>query len=59
MRRVIRKCIRHSADGVELAVDLNADVAVNVRGWEPPSPAPEEVPADEPRDTDQQEGKEP
>jgi hypothetical protein len=30
MRRVVRKRIRHKAEGVDLALDLNADIAVNV-----------------------------
>jgi hypothetical protein len=38
MRRVIRKRIRHKAEGVDLALDLNADVAVNTGG----SPAPQQ-----------------
>jgi hypothetical protein len=30
MHRVIRKRIRRKTDGVDLALDLNADVAINV-----------------------------
>jgi hypothetical protein len=30
MRKVIRKRIRHTEDGLDLAVDLNSDVAINV-----------------------------
>jgi hypothetical protein len=30
MRRAVRKRIRHSADGMNLAVDLDADLAINV-----------------------------
>ena len=32
MRQVIRRRIRRKTDGVDLAVDFNADVAVNVGG---------------------------
>jgi hypothetical protein len=32
MRRVIRKRIRQKAEGVELALDFNADVAINTGG---------------------------
>jgi hypothetical protein len=31
MRKVIRKRIRHRAKGLDLALDLNADVAINSR----------------------------
>jgi hypothetical protein len=30
MRKVIRKHIRHTEDGLDLAVDLDADIAINV-----------------------------
>ena len=30
MRRVIRKRVRHQEDGLDLAIDFNADVAINV-----------------------------
>jgi hypothetical protein len=30
MRKVIRRRIRHTQDGLDLALDLNADVAINV-----------------------------
>jgi hypothetical protein len=32
MRRVIRKRVRHKTEGVDLALDLNADVAINTGG---------------------------
>jgi hypothetical protein len=32
MRRVIRKRIRQKTEGVDLALDLNADVAINTGG---------------------------
>lgn len=32
MRRTIRKRIRRQADGLDLALDLNADIAINVGG---------------------------
>jgi hypothetical protein len=32
MRRVIKKRIRRSGEGVDIALDLNADVAINVGG---------------------------
>jgi hypothetical protein len=31
MRRTVRNRIRHKAEGLDLALDLNADVAVNAR----------------------------
>jgi hypothetical protein len=30
MRRVIRRRIRHTEDGLDVAVDFNADVSINV-----------------------------
>lgn len=44
MRRVIRKRVRHKEDGLDLAVDFNADIAINVGRSRPdadPPPAPE------------------
>jgi hypothetical protein len=41
MRRVIRKQIRHKEDGLDLAVDFNADVVVNVGRSRPVQPRPE------------------
>jgi hypothetical protein len=35
MRRVIRKRIRRTEDGLDLAVDFNADIAINVGGSRP------------------------
>jgi hypothetical protein len=66
MRRVIRKRIRRKEDGLDLAVDFNADIAVNVGRSNARTVAGAEKPAedDEPpeqtatRDTEQ-EGKEP
>ena len=49
MRRVIRKRIRHKQDGVDLAIDFNADVAINV-GRSRPIPAAEDPPAKADRD---------
>jgi hypothetical protein len=46
MRRVIRKRIRHTEPGVDLAADINADIAINVgRKTVPATPA-------EPREED-------
>ncbi|MGH2969049.1 MAG: hypothetical protein ACRDK0_08285 [Solirubrobacteraceae bacterium] len=39
MRRVIRRRIRHTKDGVDLAVDFNADVSVNVGPQRPATAA--------------------
>lgn len=52
MRRVIRKRVRHKEDGLDLALDFNADIAINV-GRSRPAPvsddtAPEAEPEPEP-----------
>jgi hypothetical protein len=39
MRKVIRKRIRHKEEGLDLALDLNADVAINVGRSRPAPPA--------------------
>jgi hypothetical protein len=66
MRRVIRRRIRRKENGLDLAVDLNADVAVNVGRSRPgqvaDAGAPEDTrPAEDPARTDDsdQQGKEP
>jgi hypothetical protein len=35
MRRVIRKRIRRKEDGLDLAIDFNADIAINTGGSRP------------------------
>jgi hypothetical protein len=47
MRRVVRKKIRHKEDGLDLAVDFNADVAINV-GRSRPAVSDEPVDAGRP-----------
>ena len=42
MRKVIRRRIRHTEDGLDLAVDFNADVAINVGRPRPDDAAPAE-----------------
>jgi hypothetical protein len=64
MRRVIRKRIRHQEDGLDLAVDFNADVAVNVGRSRPVEPRPaaeEDRTAKDPArpQSSEQEGKQP
>jgi hypothetical protein len=54
MRRVIRRRIRHTEDGLDLAVDFNADIAVNVGRSDAEEPPPDPAPPDEP----DEEGKE-
>jgi hypothetical protein len=54
MRRVIRRRIRHTEDGLDLAVDFNADIAVNVGRADAEEPLPDPPPPDEP----DEEGKE-
>jgi hypothetical protein len=56
MRRVIRRRIRHTEDGLDVAVDFNADVAINVGGREE-EPPPEDDPA--PDQASDEEGKQP
>jgi hypothetical protein len=65
MRKVIRKRIRHREEGIDLALDLNADVAINVGrsrsaptadGTPPPVEGPREDPA-QPDDNDHEGGK--
>jgi hypothetical protein len=63
MRRVIRRRIRHTEEGLDLAVDFNADVSINV-GQSRPAPAdegeeprPREVP--DPSEASEEEGKQP
>jgi hypothetical protein len=41
MRRVIRKSIRRKEDGLDLALDVNADIAINVGTSQPGRAAPE------------------
>jgi hypothetical protein len=43
MRRVIRKRVRHKEDGLDLALDFNADIAINV-GRSGPSPVTDATP---------------
>jgi hypothetical protein len=47
MRRVIQKRIRRTGEGFDLAVDLNAVIAIN-DGREEPEPDPVERATDEP-----------
>ena len=47
MRRVIRRRIRHREDGVNLAIDFNADVVVNVAGADSEEPPPDPPPPEE------------
>jgi hypothetical protein len=47
MRRVIQKRIRRTGEGIDLAVDLNAVIAVN-DGREDPDPREAEPAADPP-----------
>ena len=47
MRRVIRRRIRHTEDGLDLAVDFNADIAINVGRAEADEPPPDPPPPDE------------
>ncbi len=47
MRRIIRKRVRHSQDGLDLAIDLNADLVINV-GREHRPAGEREEPADAP-----------
>ena len=54
MRRVIRRRIRHTEDGLDLAVDFNADVAVNAGPADAEEPPPDPPPPPEP----DEEGKE-
>ena len=60
MRRVIRRRIRHTQDGLDVAVDFNADVAINVgqsgatTTAAPEEPAPAEDPA--PPEANEEEG---
>jgi hypothetical protein len=50
VRKVIRQRIRRREDGLDLAVDLNADIAVNVgrsqRGTKPDASSDERLPED-------------
>lgn len=55
MRRVIRKRIRHTENGIEVAADVNAEIAINVGGREPAEPLPDDPARAEDND---QEGKE-
>ena len=64
MRRVIRRQIRRKEDGLDLAIDFNADIAVNVGSNRPAEPhaaaepdRPEEDPAQPP--VSDEEGKQP
>ena len=43
MRRVIRKRVRHKEDGLDLALDFNADIAINV-GRSRPAPVTDAAP---------------
>jgi hypothetical protein len=54
MRKVIRRRIRHTEDGLDLAIDFNADIAVNVGGAETQDPPPDPPPPDD----NDEEGKE-
>jgi hypothetical protein len=57
MRRVIQKRIRRTGEGVDLAVDLNAVIAIN-DGREEPDPREAERPPEEPgRDDVNQRGR--
>ena len=47
MRRTIRKRIRHKAEGVDLALDLNAEIAINVGGRKAAEGSRAEVPEGE------------
>ena len=47
MRRVIRRRIRHTEDGVDLAVDFNADISINVGPADAEEPPPDPPPPDE------------
>ena len=65
MRRVIRRRIRHTQDGLDVAIDFNADVAVNVGRARavteapPADDAPRDEHPDRPRDSDQERDAEP
>ena len=63
MRRVIRRRFRHTEDGLDVAVDFSADVAINV-GQSRPAPVdeggearPQEDP--DPSQASEEEGKQP
>ena len=47
MRRVIRRRIRHSENGINLAVDFNADIVINDGRDEVEEPQPEPAPPDD------------
>jgi len=51
MRRVIRRRIRHKEDGLDLAADFNADIAINV-GRSRPAVADEAPEAGDPPQDD-------
>ena len=65
MRRVIRRQIRHKEDGLDLAVDFNADVAINVGRARPaaaderPKTGPQAQEDPDPTTETQQEGTQP
>jgi hypothetical protein len=63
MRRVIRRRIRHTQDGLDVAVDFNADVAINVgQSRSTPAGAAEEPPAEDdpaPDQASEEEGTQP
>ena len=44
MRKVIRRRIRHTEEGLDLAVDFNADIAVNVGPTDAEEPPPDPPP---------------
>jgi hypothetical protein len=49
MRRVIRKRIRRTGDGVDLMADINAEIAINVgRSTVPPTERPPDAPTQRP-----------
>jgi hypothetical protein len=61
MRRVIRRRIRHTEEGLNVAIDFNADVAINT-GQDRPAPAAHDEEAKDdpdPSKASEEEGKQP
>lgn len=52
MRRVISKRIRHKADGLDLAADLNVHIEANVGRKTAPAPPRSRTPQDERPESD-------